>query len=472
MYHRAMTALPIKLDRARKIPLAAQIYSAIREAIEIGRLASGARLPSWRDLAVQLGVSRGTVRVAYARLIDEQFAIGLGAAGTRVAERPSASSTPDWSPEASPLPNLFHDFGTVPLAFQMGVPSQDAFPFKLWSRILTSEARRAAAAPVGYPDPRGDPDLRKEIAAYLAIARGVRCSPSQVLVTAGFSGALGLSIRGLQLEGMGAWMEDPGFPLTRTALGLAGMTVTALPVDAEGLDITAGVWSAGAAALALVTPGQQAPLGMTMSLPRRLALLAWARRTDAWIIEDDYMSELQLTGRAAPALASLDHGGRVLHIGSFSKTISPALRLGFLVVPPEMAPRFGELAVCLAPAPAAPVQRAVAEFMREGHYLRHLRRMKRLYAARREAVLRCLREVASDSMKVQATAGMAVVTLLPEFASDVDVALRALPFGLAPAPLSPWYMQSAAPQGLLLSVTNLNERRLAADCRRLVELAR
>ena len=467
-----MVALPIQLDHARRTPLAAQIYRAIREGIETGRLAPGARLPSWRDLAAQLGVSRGTVRVAYHRLIDEQFAIGLGAAGTRVAERPPRASTPDWSPEAPPLPDLYHDFGTAPLAFQTGVPAQDAFPFKLWSRILTREARRAAAAPVGYPDPRGDPDLRREIAAYLGIARGIRCSPSQVIVTAGFAGALGLAIRGLRLEGMGAWMEDPGFPLTRTALGLAGMTVTAVPVDAEGLDLAAGVRSAAGAALAVVTPGQQAPLGMPMSLARRLALLAWARRNDAWIIEDDYLSELQLKGRAAPALASLDHAGRVLHTGSFSKTISPALRLGFLVVPPEMARRFGDLAACLAPAPAAPVQRAVAAFLREGHYLRHLRRMKRLYAARRDALLRCLEEVASDSLKVQSTAGLVVVTLLPNSASDVDIALRALPFGLAPAPLSPWYMRSPPQQGLQLGVTNLNERRLPADCRRLVDLAR
>jgi GntR family transcriptional regulator / MocR family aminotransferase len=467
-----MAAVPIDLDRARRTPLAAQIYGAIREAIETGRLASGARLPSWRDLAAQLGVSRGTVRVAYERLIAEQFAIGLGAAGTRVAGRPSPSSRPDWSPEAPPLPDLFHDFGTSPLAFQMGVPSQDAFPFKLWSRILTRETRRVTAAPVGYPDPRGDPDLRKEIAAYLGIARGIRCNPSQVLITGGFSGALGLAIPGLQLERMGAWMEDPGFPLTRTALGLVGVTVAAVPVDAEGLDVAAGVRSAAGAALAIVTPGQQAPLGMTMSLARRLALLAWARRNDAWIIEDDYLSELQLKGRAAPALASLDHGGRVLHIGSFSKTISPTLRLGFLVVPPELVRRFGDLAACLAPAPAAPVQRAVAEFLRGGHYLRHLRRMKRLYAARRGALLRCLREVASDSMKVQATAGLAVVILLPEFMSDSDIALMALPFGLAPSPLSPWYMQSPPQQGLLLGVTNLNERRLAADCRQLAELAR
>jgi GntR family transcriptional regulator / MocR family aminotransferase len=467
-----MAALPIQLDRARRVPLAAQIYWAIREGIENGRLASRARLPSWRDLAAQLGVSRGTVRVAYARLIAEQFAVGLGPAGTRVAERPFRSSLTNWSPEAPPLPELFREFGSAPLAFQMGVPSQDAFPFKLWSRILTRETRRAAAAPVAYPDPRGDPELRKEIAAYLGLARGVRCSPSQVLVTGGFSGALGLAIRGLQLEGMGAWIEDPGFPLTRTALGLAGMPVTAVPVDADGLDVVAGVRTAPEATLAVVTPGQQAPLGMTMSLQRRLALLDWAQQSDAWIIEDDYLSELQLKGRAAPALASLDHAGRVLHIGSFSKTISPALRLGFIVVPPEQSRRFGEFAACLAPAPAAAVQRAVAEFLREGHYLRHLRRMKRLYAARRETLLRCLGEMASDSIKVQATAGLAVVTFLPEFLSDVDIASRALQFGLSPSPLSSWCMQSPRQQGLLLGVTNLNERRLPADCRRLLELAR
>ncbi|MEA3129184.1 MAG: GntR family transcriptional regulator / MocR family aminotransferase [Paraburkholderia sp.] len=467
-----MTTLPIGLDRSGNTSLSAQIYRAIRGAIETGQLASGARLPSWLDLAAQLGVSRGTVRVAYERLIDEQFAIGLGAAGTRVAERPSLTTGPNWAPEAPPLPDLFHDFGTTPLTFQMGVPAQDAFPFKLWSRILTRGARQAAMAPVGYPDPRGDPGLRKEIAAYLGVARGLRCNPSQVLVTVGFSGALDLAIRGLRVEGREAWMEDPGFPLTRTALGLAGMTVTAVPVDADGLDIEAGIRSAAGAALAVVTPGQQAPLGVAMSLPRRLALLAWARQNDAWIIEDDYLSELQLKGRAAPALASLDQDGRVLHVGSFSKTISPALRLGFLVVPLEMARRFGDVAACLAPAPAASVQYAVAEFLREGHYLRHLRRMKRLYAARREALLRCLEEVAPKSMKVQATAGMAIVTSLPDAASDVDIALRALRFGLAPAPLSPWYMRSPRQQGLLLGVTNVNESKLVADCRRLVELTR
>jgi GntR family transcriptional regulator/MocR family aminotransferase len=467
-----MTSLSIGLDRARKTPLAIQIYAAIREAIESGKLPAHAKLPSWRDLAAQLGVSRGTVRLAYERLIEEQLAIGMGAAGTRVSERPALSTARSWTPTPTPMLDLFHDFGNVPLAFQMGVPGQDLFPYKLWSRIMAREAKCSAMLPVSYPDPRGAPELRREIAAYLAIARGLRCSPSQVLVTAGFSGALGLVTRGLGVEGRTAWFEDPGFPLTRTALAMAGVKTVAVPVDEEGLDVAAGIAIAPDAALAVLTPGQQAPLGMTMSLARRRALLDWARTNDAWIVEDDYLSELQLQGRAAPALASLDHGGRVVHIGSFSKTISPALRLGFVVVPPELADRFGELAACLAPAPAATVQFAVASFLRDGHYLRHLRRMKRVYAERRQALLRCLREEAADALIVQATAGIAVVTRIRDDAPDTDIVLRALPFGLAPAPLSPWYAHGPQPRGLLLGVTNVDERRLAADCRRLAELVR
>jgi GntR family transcriptional regulator/MocR family aminotransferase len=465
-----MTILPIDLDPAGRTPLTAQIYRAVRDAIETGRLAPGSKLPSWRDLAAQLGISRGTVRVAYQRLIDEQFAVGLGAAGTRVAERPSKSGAPMGPPDAPPLLAFRPTYGTPPLPFQMGVPAQDAFPFKLWSRVLARAARRVAAAPVTYPDPRGAPELRQEIAAYVGIARGVRCSPSQVIVTAGYSGALGLALLGLRLVGTNAWIEDPSFPITRTALDLGGVTLTAVPVDADGLDVAAGVRQAPDAALAVVTPGQHAPLGMTMSLARRLELIAWARRGGGWIIEDDYLSELQLTGRAAPALASLDHGGRVLHLGSFSKTISPALRLGFLIAPIELASQFGDVAACLAPAPAAAPQSAVAEFLREGHYLRHLRRMKRLYAARRQRLLECLAQVNSPSLRADATAGMAVVASLPSTASDVDVAECALAIGLAPSPLSPWFVDADRRQGLLLGVTNLDGRRLADDCRRLAAL--
>ncbi|MCK7113865.1 PLP-dependent aminotransferase family protein [Enterobacter kobei] len=468
-----MTNLLIGLDRARKTPLAIQIYLAVREAIESGKLRPDAKLPSWRDLAVQLGVSRGTVRQAYERLIDEQFAVGMGAAGTRVSKRPQSPPPVPQKPVETPLLNLFHDFGNPPLAFQMGVPAQDGFPYKLWSRIVTREARRSSSAPVGYPDPRGDPELRREIAAYLAIARGIQCSPAQIFITSGFSGALGLAVHALGITGQTAWCEDPGFPLTRTALALAGVNNAPVPVDTEGMSVTAGLQIAPDAALAVVTPGQQAPLGMTMSLSRRSELLDWARRHDTWIIEDDYLSELQLGGRAAPALASLDPSGRVLHIGSFSKTISPALRLGFMVVPPQLAERFGVITACLAPAPTTTMQYAVATFMREGHYLRHLRRMKKLYSSRREKLIRILQEEAADVLEIQATAGIAIVVRFLNEAEDTDITLRGLPYGLAPSPLSLWYADTIKPHGLLLGVTNCgDEHQMVMHCRRLAELLR
>lgn len=459
----------ITLDRTAKAPLTAQIHAAIRDAILENRFAGGARLPSWRDLAAQLGVARGTVRVAYERLIDEQLVIARGARGTRVAEQIAPPPRTAPTTESAPQPDLFRQFERAPLAFQMGVPAQDAFPFTLWSRVMARNARAAAAAPVSYPDPRGHLELRRVLAAYLAIARGLRCTPAQVLVTAGFSGALGLALRALALEGRQAWMEEPGFPLTRDALRIAGVASFAIPVDAEGVDVAEGMRRAPRAALAIVTPGQQAPLGMAMSRERRLALLQWANEARAWIIEDDYLGELQLDGRAAPALASLDRDGRVLYAGTFSKTISPSLRLGFLVVPQDLAARLGEAAACLAPAPGSAIQRAVAEFIADGHYLRHLRRMKRLYAARREALSASLREAAGAGAAIVA-GGLSVRMYLPGDADDREIAARALRLGLAPTPLSPWYAEPSRPRGLLLGVTNVFEPRLSTDCAKLMEL--
>lgn len=453
----------ITLDRDAKNPLAVQIYGAIRDAIRDGRLAGGARLPSWRDLAAQLGVARGTVRVAYERLIDEQLAVGQGAAGTRIAMQNATAPAVAPEQEASPLGEMFRGFDEAPLPFQMGVPAQDAFPFSLWSRIMARSARAAAAAPVAYPDPRGHEALRHEIAAYLAIARGLRCTAAQVFITAGFSSGLGLALRALRLEGGTAWMEEPGFPLTRMALQFAGMKTVAVPVDGEGLDVAQGIRLAPDAVLAVVTPGQQAPLGMTLSLERRLALLDWANASGAWVVEDDYLSELQLKGRAAPALASLDQGGRVLHAGTFSKTISPGLRLGFLVVPPQLAAKFTTIVGCLAPASATIVQRAVAEFMAEGHHLRHLRRMKRLYGARRDAL------VARLGTRVEATAGLAVRLSLPDGIDDLAVVRRALGVGLSPVPLSPWYAGAQQQGGLLLGITNMADQRLDVDCAKLLD---
>lgn len=462
--------IPLRVDASDKRSLVEQIRQGLGAAVREGRLRPGARLPSWRDMAAQLGVSRGTVRAAYERLVDEQVIVASGAAGTFVASRPprDAPAHPSVA-DCPPMPDMYPTFSLPPRVFQMGVPAQDVFPFKTWSRMMSRGARLAASQPVSYPDPRGDPALRSDIAAYLSIARGMTCLPTQILVTNGYAGALGLAVRALGLEGASAWMEEPGYPMARTALALARVAPVPVPVDDSGLDVAAGEAMAGDARLAVVTPGQQAPLGVTLTLARRLALLEWAVRRGAWIIEDDYLSELQLKGRAAPALASLDRAGRVIHIGTFSKTISPALRLGFVVVPMALAARFGEVAAVLAPAPACAVQRAVSEFMREGLYLRHLRRMKRVYAQRRDAIMACLRGVAP----AEAMAGLAVMLRLPDGAPDVEIAARAYEAGMAPVPLSPWYAGAGSrAAGLLLGVTNASEDDVAARCAALDGLIR
>lgn len=463
-----MTELHIALRREAGSSLADQIATAIGQSIRQGSLYAGARLPSWRDLSIQLGVARGTVRAAYERLIDEQLIVSQGAAGTFVAQCLPVDSPPDLRVQANPLPELYqHPFGERPLVFQVGVPAQDGFPGKLWSRVAAQAASQAAMAPVSYPDPRGELTLRTEIAAYLSVARGISCSPAQILITSGYSGALGLLVHGLGLQGKAAWIEDPGYPLSRMALAMAGVTPVPIPVDAQGLDVDEGIANAADAALAIVTAGQQAPLGMTLSLARRHRLLEWAASGGGWIVEDDYLSELQLTGRAAPALASLDRHGRVIYVGTFSKTVSPSLRLGFMVVPPALASKMGDVAAALAPAASVASQLALAEFMRKGHYLRHLRKMKRMYRARAVALQQTL-PVPAEAVTM---AGLALLLHLPRGCDDVAIVRQAQAVGLAPAPLSVWFADPArARSGLLLGITNLPQEGLEDCCARLMRL--
>jgi GntR family transcriptional regulator/MocR family aminotransferase len=261
-------------------------------------------------------------------------------------------------------------------------------------------------------------------------------------------------------------MEDPGYPVTRTGLRLAGLEPIAVPVDDQGLRVQQGIAVAPDAGIAVVTAGQQAPLGVTLSSERRQALVRWANRSDTWILEDDYLSELQLRGRAAPALMAMEHASRVIYAGTFSKTIGPALGVGFVVVPPALAARFVEVAECLAPAPGAVVQLALAEFLRDGHYLRHLRRMKRLYAARRDALL-----AQFAGMSGIEPMGLAVLLRLPRGSNDEAIARAARTHGLAPGVLSSWYATDAArAPALLLGVTNLAEPGLGPICARLKEL--
>ncbi|MGT2500724.1 MocR-like pyridoxine biosynthesis transcription factor PdxR [Bradyrhizobium guangxiense] len=460
--------LRLELDRSAKTPLAEQIHKGIRTAIESGLLAPGARLPSWQDLAVQLGVARGTVRAAYEKLASAQLIVAARATGTHVADRPRFPMRRDKAPAPGSFMKMYQELTAGPAIFQMGVPSRETLPATLLARMHARAARVEMSAPAIYPDPRGEPDLRREIAAYLALARGIECAPSQVIMTSGFSGGLGLALRVLGLEQKSkVWMEDPGFPFTRHGLGLAGLSINPIAVDADGIDVDYGLQHAPDAALVVVTPGQQAPLGSTLSLARRARLLDWATQTKAWVIEDDYLSELQLKGRATPALASLDRAGRVIHIGSFSKTISPALRLGFVVAPAALASRFAETAACLAPAPGRAVQLATADFMREGHYLRHLRRTKRAYAAQGDALLRYLRPRTANV----AIAGLAAVLRLPDRASDVAIAREAAPLGLAPTPLSLWYASKATSRpGLLLGIATAPLKRIEMASDRLLEI--
>lgn len=460
-------ALRLQIDKTSAVPLTDQIQRGIAAAIEQDVLTAGMRLPSWIDLAAQLGVARGTVRVAYEKLAAAQLIDASRSAGTRVAERPATVRRAESTIDPGPFVSIYRELTAGPGLFQPGIPSRDSLPSKLMNRLRARALLAETSGPPLYPDPRGELALRREIAGYLAVARGLVCSPDQVLVTAGYAAGLGLVLRALGIEGRRAWMEEPGFFFTRQALTLARLDPVPVPVDEEGLDVDAGRALAPDAVLAVVTPGQQAPLGVTMSLQRRLRLLDWAADAGAWIVEDDYLSELQLQGRAAPALASLDERGRVVHIGSFSKTIDPRLRLGFVVAPTAMVARFAEVAACLAPPPGPAAQLAIAAFMRDGHYLRHLRRTKRLYLAQRDALLDRLHALGLQTLP----AALAVLVRTPEGASDVAIAHALFAFGIAPAPLSVWYARAGLERsGLMLSVATAPTSQLARACDRLAEV--
>lgn len=460
--------LQIRIDRAAKLPLSEQIRLSISKAIESGLLAPGARLPSWQDLAARLGVARGTVQTAYERLSDAQMIETFRAGGTCVATRPLGTATQAKAPQLGAFMRSHQEMHAGPAIFQLGIPAFEGLPEKLFARTRSSNLLRTGclSSPL-YPDPRGELELRREIAGYLSIARNLHCDPEQVLITSGYISGLGLALRVLGLEGKKVWMEEPGFHLARKGLELARMHIVPVPVDAEGLDVGYGLEIAADAALAVVTPGQQAPLGATLSSGRRRKLLNWAVSSGAWIIEDDYLSELQLEGRAAPALASPEEGRRVIHIGSFSKTVSPGLRLGFVVAPTELVNAFSEVAAALAPAPSPIVQLATAQFMRSGHYIRRLRRLKRLYATQRDALCAQLQR----HKALWTNAGLAVLLRLPDGAPDVKIVQEARTLGMSPSPLSSWFSTPLrASPGLLLGVATSPEQHVATACRQLFEI--
>nr|WP_174505653.1 PLP-dependent aminotransferase family protein [Acinetobacter sp. Marseille-Q1620] len=460
--------LKITLDRNIKTSLTEQIRMSIEQAIISGVLREGDRLPSWIDLASQLGVSRGTVQIAYEKLVDRQFVIASKSQGTRVAPNIMYSSPPiEVIHQNDAFMKMYIEMTSIQGVFQLGVPSKEHFPSKLFAKIRSKSVRSESSGWPNYPDPRGEYTLRREICAYLALSRGIQCTPDQVLITSGFSGGLGLCLHALGLSRKDAWVEDPGFPFSKHALRVAGFNLCPIPVDQEGINIDYAKLNFPNASIALVTPGQQAPLGMPLSLTRRMQLLNWANQNEMWIIEDDYLGELQLDGRATPALFSLDRMNRVIHLGSFSKTLSPKLRIGFAVVPMKLLNRFEEVTATLTPAPAPSLQHAIQEFMHEGHFLRHLRRTKRVYGLQRNVLIEHLQ----NYNLIPQTAGLSILIKLAPTISDQKIAREALALGLAPVPLSSWYLNPKnSISGLMLGIATTPISQAHDSCNKLFSI--
>lgn len=398
----------IILDQRAPEPLYRQLYERVRAAILAGQLEPGARLPSSRGLASELGVARNTVALAYELLLLEGYIEGRVGSGTRVAslrrDQPGAADDRPRVAQPAALARRGQTLASAPTlntpgagreggisrVFRVGEPDVTGFPYATWAKLLAHHAHKSLPAIARYQDAQGYGPLREAIAAHIGVTRGVRCAPEQIILTAGAQGALDLIARVLLDPGDPVWAEDPGYVGARGALLAAGARITPAPVDREGLDVAAGRRLAPTARMAVVTPSHQFPTGVTMSLGRRLALLEWASETGAWIVEDDYDSEFRYSGRPLEALQGLDRAGRVLYVGTFSKALFPALRLGYLAATPDLLDVLLAARRFIDVHPPLLEQLALADFLAQGHYTRHLRRMRRLYRERRDALVEAL----------------------------------------------------------------------------------
>jgi GntR family transcriptional regulator / MocR family aminotransferase len=462
-------AFQFDLDDTNPIPIYRQIYRSVSQAILEGRLVGGTRLPSVRSLAAQLSVARGTIETAYNLLAGEGYIVARGAAGTRVNTHLKRSLLRQESLRVShnerPLENPASL--TEPKLFQMGIPALDGFPHSIWSRLLTKESRGVNPT---YPHPMGLQALRGQIADYLVVARGIACTPEYIFITNGYQGALSLIAHSLLHPGDRVWMEDPGYPDGRDAMRLIGAEVIGVDVDRNGLDVQRAISRNRSARMVMVTPTHQYPTGVTLSLSRRIALLKWAAQTDAWIIEDDYDSEFRYQGKPLPALKSLDQQDRVLYAGTFSKVLSPSLRVGYLVVPRNLVEPFRKAASLLQPPPSAFVQAALAAFLEQGHLGRHIRRMRTRYAERRAALTQALHRRVGASLRIELNAGgMHLLGRLPKGTDDVGLVARLREHGLTPAALSGCGVEAPYVPGLLLGFTNVDSSKATEAARRLAD---
>lgn len=454
----------LQLDTSATEPLYRQIYTRFRAAIAEGILQPGDRIPAARALALELGLARGTVESAYALLTAEGYVEARGQAGTVVTPALARHAPVSPSPRPAVTHNNLGDAASSTKPFQMGIPALDAFPRKVWARLAARAVRATQPADMIYPPWAGLPELRIAIAAYLQLSRGIDCSPSQIFITSGYRNSLELVTRALLQPGDNVWVEDPGYPPTSDLLQETGMTPVPVQVDAEGLMVSHGIASAPQAKAAVVTPAHQSPLCVSLSLPRRLALLDWATQAGAWIVEDDYDGEYRYVGRPLPALKSLDRDGRVLYSGTFSKVLFPALRLAYLVVPPAQVARFEHLSRTLAAAGPTLIQSMVADFMNEGHFARHIQRMRRLYAERRAFAADGLTAVLGQHMTVDPQpGGMHLVLRMKRYHTDRELVARMREHGMSALALSERGVLPRIPSALLLAFTNIDSRQRAQE---------
>ncbi|MGH7893524.1 MAG: PLP-dependent aminotransferase family protein [Candidatus Binatia bacterium] len=477
----------LSLDRRAAIPLQAQLYRALREGVLSGRLPPGTRLPASRVLARDLHVARNTVVAVFEQLASEGYFESRVGSGTRVATiRPevllharSASprvtidgTRPVLSRRGQALADVRRGSADADVcAFQVGLPAVDAFPIETWARLLTRRARTPTRGSLTYQYAAGHPALREAIATYLGAARGVVCRPSQVIVVAGAQAGLDLACRLLIDPGDPAWIEEPGYLGARGALLAADARLVPVPVDADGLDAEAGARLSPAAKLVYASPSHQLPLGVTMSLPRRLALIDWAARSGAWILEDDYDSEYRYGGRPLSAMQGIDTSGRVIYVGTFSKTMFAALRVGYLVVPEALADAFAIAMRHTGHSTSVVVQAALADFIGEGHFTAHVRRMRTLYARRQSRLVHAARRRLDGLLTIAPSdAGMHLVGTLAPGIDDVAVASAARVGGVSVRPLSVHYLGPRRRHGLLLGYAGVPEREIDRGIERLAEV--
>jgi len=455
----------LSVDRTLQSPLHLQIYNSIRRYILENRLPADAKLPATRDLAKQLGVGRNTIIAAYDQLLVEGFVETRPGSSTRVARlmrqpRSAGRERPSGAPSLSRRGALIAGLPQPPrtpgiLSLFPGVPETVTFPYSTWARLLARNARKHDDDIVGIHDFAGHRRLRAAIADYLGTARGIDCAPEQVIVVTGAQAALDLAVRVLTDEGDWAWMEEPGYRGARSALLGYGLRLAPLRVARGGWQLSDP--ELPAPRVVYVTPSCQWPLGIVMRMEERQQLLALAAKRNFWVIEDDYDGEYRFRGRPAPALRGLDGADRVVYVGTFGKTLFPSLRLGFLVVPLELAKAFGCAVSVTGQFAPQLLQVAVADFMRDGYFAAHLKRMRRLYAKRQAKFVEICRELIGAWATVEENdSGMQVLARLAAGLDDQLVCETARSCGVDVQPVSIDYHCDSPESGLLLGFAALD----------------